>query len=283
VQLPDWRILRDIFTMGARPIAVLDSLRFGESPEQESRKTKRRTAQPRCVIRASQLPEIVLASHHRGEVCFGVAIAESVVNALALHAKRKRFSSQAKGTATVLSCAKTAGEPGKSGASLLASPNHQDRNRRPTSRSATLRGKALRGASKPCRLARSCDSAMGAAVQLLHTEIGFPRRAPASNRSRKSSQRETEYALRIMLSESQERCCSSRKWPRTGKCSPSQEMGLDARSRQVTDGGLMRVKIRQGRRGNPAHPLAEEGPSTTPVAIRAGRVESERLFRVWSA
>src|SRR5437762_5237430 len=43
-------ILRDIFTMGARPIAVLDSLRFGEIvPGKGDRKSTRLNSSHRCI------------------------------------------------------------------------------------------------------------------------------------------------------------------------------------------------------------------------------------------
>jgi phosphoribosylformylglycinamidine synthase len=35
---PGWRILRDIFTMGARPIALLNSLRFGSLEDARTRR-----------------------------------------------------------------------------------------------------------------------------------------------------------------------------------------------------------------------------------------------------
>ena len=62
-------ILRDIFTMGARPIAVLDSLRFGpitrRDPARGTRSRRRNCAQPphsrRRGARRSAFTEIVLA------------------------------------------------------------------------------------------------------------------------------------------------------------------------------------------------------------------------------
>ena len=40
-------ILRDIFTMGARPIAVLDSLRFGPITGEPTRRSRRKRERPR--------------------------------------------------------------------------------------------------------------------------------------------------------------------------------------------------------------------------------------------
>jgi len=122
-------ILRDIFTMGARPIAILDSLRFGElTPSKIA--TKEEAARNRRV-----LDGVVRGIGHYGN-CFGVPTVggevgfescysqNPLVNALALGIARKEdiFLAKAKGIGNpVIYVGAKTGRDGIHGASLLAS------------------------------------------------------------------------------------------------------------------------------------------------------------------
>src|ERR1700675_459975 len=125
-------ILRDIFTMGARPIAVLDSLRFGpitpgaaaENATQEEIARNRRILDG--VVRGIAnygnsfgVPTI------GGEVCFEPCYSQNpLVNALALGIAKKEdlFFAKARGTGNpVIYVGAKTGRDGIHGASLLAS------------------------------------------------------------------------------------------------------------------------------------------------------------------
>src|SRR5271154_6810997 len=122
-------ILRDIFTMGARPIAVLDSLRFGEiSPGKGT--TQENAAKNRRI-----LDGVIRGVGHYGN-CFGVPTIggevnfepcysqNPLVNALALGIARKEeiFLAKAKGIGNpVIYVGAKTGRDGIHGASLLAS------------------------------------------------------------------------------------------------------------------------------------------------------------------
>ena len=123
-------ILRDIFTMGARPIAVLDSLRFGPVDAATRRSSGRNRAQPphcgrrRARHRAST--EIVSecrrsAAKSNFEPCYS---ANPLVNVLALGLARRDdlffASARGEGNPVIYVGAKT-GRDGIHGASLLAS------------------------------------------------------------------------------------------------------------------------------------------------------------------
>src|SRR3974390_2431694 len=122
-------ILRDIFTMGARPIAVLDSLRFGEivasktTAEEEAAKTRRLLD---GVIRGvGSYGNCFGVPTVGGEVAFEPCYAQNpLVNALALGIARKEeiFLAKAKGVGNpVIYVGAKTGRDGIHGASLLAS------------------------------------------------------------------------------------------------------------------------------------------------------------------
>jgi len=147
-------ILRDIFTMGARPIAVLDSLRFGEivpsgakAPSEGVNARVAAEAATRMTNSATSTGEEEAAKNRRildgvvrgvgsygncfgvptvgGEVAFEPCYSQNpLVNALALGIARKEdlFFAKAKGTGNpvIYAGAKT-GRDGIHGASLLAS------------------------------------------------------------------------------------------------------------------------------------------------------------------
>src|SRR5690242_5692351 len=122
-------ILRDIFTMGARPIAVLDSLRFGEITPGNS------TSEEDAAKNRRILDGVIRGIAHYGN-CFGVPTVggevgfepcysqNPLVNALALGIARKEeiFLAKAKGIGNpVIYVGAKTGRDGIHGASLLAS------------------------------------------------------------------------------------------------------------------------------------------------------------------
>ncbi len=148
-------ILRDIFTMGARPIAVLDSLRFGPITEDgfvgaqhaAPHLGKIDPSAPVTASNSSPPPHAVAATNRRildgvirgvanygncfgvptvgGEVCFEPCYSQNpLVNALALGIARKEdlFFAKARGTGNpVIYVGAKTGRDGIHGASLLAS------------------------------------------------------------------------------------------------------------------------------------------------------------------
>jgi phosphoribosylformylglycinamidine synthase subunit PurL len=145
-------ILRDIFTMGARPIAVLDSLRFGpitsgaKAPEKDSRSDELKPAPPasapndlideETIARNRRILDgVVRGIAHYGN-CFGVPTvggevqfepgysANPLVNVLALGIAKKEdlFFAKARGAGNpVIYVGAKTGRDGIHGASLLAS------------------------------------------------------------------------------------------------------------------------------------------------------------------
>jgi phosphoribosylformylglycinamidine synthase len=113
-------ILRDIFAVGARPIAVLDSLRFGEPSD-----TRARYLLDGCVSGIGHYGNSIGVPTVGGEVYFEAPYGQScLVNAMALGlAPRERVMRSAAagaGNAVVLMGART-GRDGIGGASVLAS------------------------------------------------------------------------------------------------------------------------------------------------------------------
>jgi phosphoribosylformylglycinamidine synthase subunit PurL len=122
-------ILRDIFTMGARPIAILDSLRFGEIIASKT------TSEEEAGSNRRILDGVIRGVAHYGN-CFGVPTVggevvfepcysqNPLVNALALGIARKEeiFLAKAKGIGNpVIYVGAKTGRDGIHGASLLAS------------------------------------------------------------------------------------------------------------------------------------------------------------------
>ncbi len=271
-------ILRDIFTMGARPIAVLDSLRFGEitpgkgTSEEEAAKNRR------------ILDGVVRGIAHYGN-CFGVPTVggevsfeacysqNPLVNALALGIARKEeiFLAKAKGIGNpVIYVGAKTGRDGIHGASLLASAEftEESKQKRPNVQVGDPFMEKL--------LLEACLEAMqtGAVVAIQDMGAAGLTCSTMEMASRggtgieidlaKVPQRETGMTpYEIMLSESQERMLLvAEKGREREVLDVFKKWGLDAVVvGTVTDGGIAKV-LNHGQVAAeiPAHPLAEEGP-----------------------
>jgi len=294
-------ILRDIFTMGARPIAILDSLRFGEisnaaatfkspSPDDETLSVNRRI-----------LDGVIRGIAHYGN-CFGVptvggeVVFEScysqnpLVNALALGIARKEdiFLAKAKGLGNpVIYVGAKTGRDGIHGASLLASAEftEESQQKRPNVQvgdpfTEKLLLEACLEAMKTGAIVAIQD--MGAAGLTCSTcEMASRGGTGIEIDLARVPQRETGMSpYEIMLSESQERMLLVAEKGREHEVlGVFKKWGLDSTVvGEVTAGGLLVVKDH----GNvvaqiPAHPLAEEGPVyNRPMAHPALRVESDK-------
>jgi phosphoribosylformylglycinamidine synthase II len=288
-------ILRDIFTMGARPIAILDSLRFGEitpgrrTSAEEARKNRR------------ILDGVVRGVGHYGN-CFGVPtvggevgfepcyVQNPLVNALALGIARKKdiFLAQAKGAGNpVIYVGAKTGRDGIHGASLLASAEftEESQQKRPNVQVGDPFMEKL--------LLEACLEAMqtGAIVAIQDMGAAGLTCSTTEMASRggtgieidlaKVPQRETGMSpYEIMLSESQERMLLvAEKGREREVLDVFAKWGLDAMVvGEVTGGGLLRVKDHGKIVAEiPAHPLAEEGPVyQRPIAAPTPRVETEK-------
>src|SRR5947209_11391471 len=309
-------ILRDIFTMGARPIAVLDSLRFGPIAEdgfvgakgsafaearpdgrlksaitKEELKTNRRILDG--VIRGvANYGNCFGVPTVGGEVCFEPCYAQNpLVNALALGIARKEeiFLAKAKGVGNpVIYVGAKTGRDGIHGASLLASAEftEESQQKRPNVQVGDPFLEKL--------LLEACLEAMhtGAVVAIQDMGAAGLTCSTCEMASRGSTgieidlacvpQRETAMTpYEIMLSESQERMLLVAERGREREVlGVFAKWGLDAVViGQVTAGGLLRV-LDHGKlvAEIPAHPLAEEGPVyKRPLAPPPPR-KDERLF-----
>ncbi len=184
-------ILRDIFTMGARPIAVLDSLRFGEiTREQDARARKKRRKNRRIldgVIRGvANYGNCFGVPTVGGEVCFEPCYSQNpLVNALALGIARKEeiFLAKAKGIGNpVIYVGAKTGRDGIHGASLLASAEftEESQQKRPNVQvgdpfhGKVVAGGLHRGDAHRCG---GCDSGYGRGrPDVLDDGNGFARR-----------------------------------------------------------------------------------------------------------
>ena len=286
-------ILRDIFTMGARPIAVLDSLRFGEitasknTSEEEAAKNRRILD---GVIRGiANYGNCFGVPTVGGEVAFEPCYSQNpLVNALALGIARKEeiFLAKAKGIGNpVIYVGAKTGRDGIHGASLLASAEftEESQQKRPNVQVGDPFVEKL--------LLEACLEAMqtGAVVAIQDMGAAGLTCSTTEMASRGGTgieidlarvpQRETGMTpYEIMLSESQERMLLVAENGREHEVlAVFKKWGLDAMVvGQVTDGGLMRVKDHGKTVAEiPAHPLAEEGPVyNRPLAAPAPRAES---------
>src|SRR6266566_279184 len=288
-------ILRDIFTMGARPIAVLDSLRFGPIvaghgvSEADAAKNRR------------VLDGVVRGIANYGN-CFGVPTvggevgfepcysANPLVNALALGiAKREElFFARARGVGNpVIYVGAKTGRDGIHGASLLASAEftEESQQKRPNVQVGDPFMEKL--------LLEACLEAMqtGAVVAIQDMGAAGLTCSTVEMASRggtgieidlaKVPQRETAMTpYEIMLSESQERMLLVAERGREREVlDVFKKWGLDAVVvGRVTEDGVARIKMNGSVAADiPAHPLAEEGPVYhRPIARPAPRVESEK-------
>jgi phosphoribosylformylglycinamidine synthase len=271
-------ILRDIFTMGARPIAVLDSLRFGEiaaekgTSEQEAAKNRRILD---GVIRGvANYGNCFGVPTIGGEVGFEPCYSQNpLVNALALGIARKEeiFLAKAKGIGNpVIYVGAKTGRDGIHGASLLASAEftEESKQKRPNVQVGDPFMEKL--------LLEACLEAMqtGAVVAIQDMGAAGLTCSTMEMASRggtgieidlaKVPQRETGMTpYEIMLSESQERMLLvAEKGREREVLDVFKKWGLDAVVvGTVTEGGIAKV-LNHGQIAAeiPAHPLAEEGP-----------------------
>ena len=296
-------ILRDIFTMGARPIAVLDSLRFGEirSGEKGAGLKPGATTEEEAAKNRRILDGVIrgVGSYGNcfgvptvgGEVAFEPCYAQNpLVNALALGIARKEeiFLAKAKGIGNpVIYVGAKTGRDGIHGASLLASAEftEESKQKRPNVQVGDPFMEKL--------LLEACLEAMksGAVVAIQDMGAAGLTCSTCEMASRggtgieidlaKVPQRETGMSpYEIMLSESQERMLLvAEKGREQEVLAVFKKWGLDATVvGDVTDGGLLVVKD-HGRVAAqiPAHPLAEEGPVyNRPIAEPAHPVETEQ-------
>jgi phosphoribosylformylglycinamidine synthase subunit PurL len=271
-------ILRDIFTMGARPVAVLDSLRFGPIAagqgvsEEEAAKNRRILD---SVIRGiANYGNCFGVPTVGGEVGFEPCYSQNpLVNALALGIARKEdlFFAKARGTGNpVIYVGAKTGRDGIHGASLLASAEftEESKQKRPNVQVGDPFMEKL--------LLEACLEAMqtGAVVAIQDMGAAGLTCSTTEMASRggtgieidlaKVPQRESGMTpYEIMLSESQERMLLvAEKGREREVLDVFAKWGLDAVVvGEVTDGGLLRVKDRGKLAAEiPAHPLAEEGP-----------------------
>jgi len=288
-------ILRDIFTMGARPIAVLDSLRFGEI-------TPSKTTSPEEAAKNRRILDGVVRGVGNYGNCFGVPTVggevnfepcysqNPLVNALALGIARKEeiFLAKAKGIGNpVIYVGAKTGRDGIHGASLLASAEftEESQQKRPNVQVGDPFVEKL--------LLEACLEAMrtGAVVAIQDMGAAGLTCSTMEMASRggtgieidlaKVPQRETGMTpYEIMLSESQERMLLvAEKGREREVLDVFKKWGLDAVVvGTVTEGGLAVIKNHGAVAAQiPAHPLAEEGPVyNRPLAAPAPRVESEK-------
>jgi phosphoribosylformylglycinamidine synthase len=286
-------ILRDIFTMGARPIAVLDALRFGpivpRADEAEAARNRR------------ILDGVVSGIAFYGN-CFGVPTVggevgfepcyskNPLVNVLALGIARKDelFLARARGAGNpvIYAGAKT-GRDGIHGASLLASAEftEESQQKRPNVQVGDpfmekLLLEACLEAMQTGTIVAIQD--MGAAGLTCSTcEMASRGGAGIEIELSRVPQRETGMTpYEIMLSESQERMLLVAERGREPQVfEVFRKWGLDAiEIGRVTSDGFLRVRDHgQVVAEIPAHPLAEEGPVyERPMAPPARRAD-ERL------
>ncbi|HVS88530.1 MAG TPA: phosphoribosylformylglycinamidine synthase subunit PurL [Candidatus Acidoferrum sp.] len=284
-------ILRDIFTMGARPIAVLDSLRFGPIPPsvvgaQHVAPHLGNTTPDTAAAPANRriLDGVIRGIAHYGncfgvptvggEVCFEPCYSQNpLVNALALGIAKKEdlFFAKARGTGNpVIYVGAKTGRDGIHGASLLASAEftEESHQKRPNVQVGDPFVEKL--------LLEACLEAMqtGAIVAIQDMGAAGLTCSTTEMASRggtgieidlaKVPQRETGMTpYEIMLSESQERMLLvAEKGREREVLDVFKKWGLDAVVvGEVTAGGLLRVKDHGKVVAEiPAHPLAEEGP-----------------------
>ena len=309
-------ILRDIFTMGARPIAVLDSLRFGPITEEGfagASGSAFATSAEDGGLKAAAAKIGELKANRRildgvirgvanygncfgvptigGEVCLEPCYSQNpLVNALALGIARKEdiFLAKAKGIGNpVIYVGAKTGRDGIHGASLLASAEftEESQQKRPNVQVGDPFVEKL--------LLEACIEAMhtGAVVAIQDMGAAGLTCSTMEMASRggtgieidlaKVPQRETGMTpYEIMLSESQERMLLVAERGREREVlDVFKKWGLDAVViGEVKDGELAIVKNHGVVAAEiPAHPLAEEGPVyRRPMAAPAPRVESEK-------
>jgi phosphoribosylformylglycinamidine synthase subunit PurL len=294
-------ILRDIFTMGARPIAVLDSLRFGEISSKANQATATSANEEELRKNRRILDGVIRGIGGYGN-CFGVPTVggevgfepcysqNPLVNALALGIARKEeiFLAKARGVGNpVIYVGAKTGRDGIHGASLLASAEftEESQQKRPNVQVGDPFMEKL--------LLEACLEAMktGAVVAIQDMGAAGLTCSTCEMASRGGTgieidlarvpQRETGMTpYEIMLSESQERMLLVAEKGREHEVlSVFKKWGLDATVvGQVIDGGLLVVKDHGKLAAQiPAHALAEEGPVyNRPIAAPEPRKETDK-------
>jgi phosphoribosylformylglycinamidine synthase II len=284
-------ILRDIFTMGARPIAVMDSLRFGEIEAG----TGAGSSTPEEIARNRHILDGVIRGIGFYGNCFGVPTVggevqfescysnNPLVNALALGIARREelFFARARGAGNpvIYAGAKT-GRDGIHGASLLASAefSEESQQKRPNVQVGDPFMEKL--------LLEACLEAMRTGAVVAIQDMGAAGLTSSSSEMASRGgmgieidlarvpQRETGMTpYEIMLSESQERMLLVAERGREREVfGVFSKWGLDAvEIGKVTDDGKLRV-LDHGRQVAeiPAHAIAEEGPRyERPIAAPA--------------
>ncbi|MGA8144401.1 MAG: phosphoribosylformylglycinamidine synthase subunit PurL [Candidatus Acidiferrales bacterium] len=292
-------ILRDIFTMGARPIAVLDSLRFGPIAPGPGAGS----STPDEIARNRHILDGVVRGIGFYGNCFGVPTVggevqfepcysnNPLVNALALGIARKEelFFARARGVGNpvIYAGAKT-GRDGIHGASLLASAefSEESQQKRPNVQVGDPFMEKL--------LLEACLEAMRTGAVVAIQDMGAAGLTSSSSEmaSRGGMGIEIDLALvpqretgmtpyEIMLSESQERMLLVAERGREREVfDVFHKWGLDAvEVGKVTDDGKLRV-LDHGRlvAEIPAHAIAEEGPRyERPIAAPPTPVSSGTL------
>ena len=271
-------ILRDIFTMGARPVAVLDSLRFGELAPGKGTSgddaAKNRRILDGVIRGVAHYGNCFGVPTIGGEVCFEPCYSQNpLVNALALGIARKEeiFLAKAKGIGNpVIYVGAKTGRDGIHGASLLASAEftEESQQKRPNVQVGDPFMEKL--------LLEACIEAMqtGAVVAIQDMGAAGLTCSTMEMASRggtgieidlaKVPQRESGMTpYEIMLSESQERMLLVAERGREREVlDVFKKWGLDAVVvGTVTEGGIAKVMNGGSVAAEiPAHPLAEEGP-----------------------
>jgi phosphoribosylformylglycinamidine synthase subunit PurL len=285
-------ILRDIFTMGARPIAALDSLRFGPiTPGPGAGNT---TAEE--VARNRHILDGVIRGIGFYGNCFGVPTVggevafepcysnNPLVNALALGICRREelFFAKARGAGNpVIYVGAKTGRDGIHGASLLASAefSEESQQKRPNVQVGDPFMEKL--------LLEACLEAMRTGAVVAIQDMGAAGLTSSSSEMASRGglgveidlarvpQRETSMTpYEIMLSESQERMLLVAERGREGEVfDVFHKWGLDAvEIGKVTEDGKLRV-LNHGQVAAeiPAHAIAEQGPRyERPIAKPGG-------------
>jgi phosphoribosylformylglycinamidine synthase subunit PurL len=290
-------ILRDIFTMGARPIAVLDSLRFGPVAEGPGAgdATKEEIARNRHILDGAirgigfygncfGVPTV------GGEIVFEPCYSNNpLVNALALGICRRDelffAKAQGAGNPVIYVGAKT-GRDGIHGASLLASAefSEESQQKRPNVQVGDPFLEKL--------LLEACLEAMRTGAVVAIQDMGAAGLTSSSSEMASRGglgieidlarvpQRETRMTpYEIMLSESQERMLLVAERGREREVfDVFYKWGLDAvEIGKVTEDGILRV-LNHGvvAAAIPAHAIAEEGPRyERPIAKPAAPAGAE--------
>jgi phosphoribosylformylglycinamidine synthase len=274
-------ILRDIFTMGARPIAVMDSLRFG--PITAGASAGGATAEE-IALNRHILDGVIRGIGFYGN-CFGVPTVggevvfepcyanNPLVNALALGICRREelFFAKARGAGNpVIYVGAKTGRDGIHGASLLASAefSEESQQKRPNVQMGDPFMEKL--------LLEACLEAMRTGAVVAIQDMGAAGLTSSSSEMASRGglgieidlarvpQRETGMTpYEIMLSESQERMLLVAERGREREVfDVFHKWGLDAvEIGRVTEDGILRV-LNHGEvaAAIPAHAIAEEGP-----------------------